>query len=279
MASDETVVHRPAVRRARRPRLGCLAPVLNLVSILLLALTCVNGLGFAILFIDPQLLAIVPGGSAFVAPTVPLPVVVAGPSTPGGPGTTVPGTVLVPTFPPEWTPQPTPTASNTPLPNTATPIPSETSTVVVRTKTPTPTPTRSPTPRGPTATPSATRSAYNYTLQAGSPSYMANFTNQSGCAWFGIGGQVFGADGRPQIGLTVHVEINGSPLEALTGSNLAVGPGGYLIPLGTQPAATTDTYQIELRNNTGTALSAKYAVKTFAECPKNMVVVNFVQNH
>jgi hypothetical protein len=188
-------------------------------------------------------------------------------------------------LPPIWTPSETPTITGTPPPPTRSPIPSSTSAfpspTPTRTKTPTATATRpTPTSTGPTPLPTVTRSAFNYTLQTGSPTYLGNFLNDSGCKWFGIVGRAFGMDGNPVINLTVHLEGGGITADVLTGSGpSALGPGGYEIPLSDHPIETTNTYRVQLRRNTGNNLSDVYAIPTFGDCQRNLVLVNFFQNH
>jgi hypothetical protein len=119
-----------------------------------------------------------------------------------------------------------------------------------------------------------------YTIQPGNPSYLSNFLNNQGCNWFGFVGRAFNHDGDPVINLIVHLEGGGIIVDVLTGSgSAALGPGGYEIPVADHPIATTDVYRIQLRANTGTALSVIYVIPTFAECTKNIVMVNFVQNY
>ena len=114
-----------------------------------------------------------------------------------------------------------------------------------------------------------------YGLQPGSPTYLANFLNTFGCNWLGIAGRAFGADSNPVIGLTVHLD-GGLNTDVMTGSGPgAVGPGGYLIPLGDHPLATTGVYFIQLRDNVGAPLSAVFMIPTYADCNRNLIIVNF----
>ena len=109
---------------------------------------------------------------------------------------------------------------------------------------------------------------------------MANFLNTSGCNWFGIVGRVFGLDSNPVINLTVHLEGGGVNADVVTGSGpSALGPGGYQIPLADHPIDTTDTYHVQLRNNSGVIQSDTYSIRTYGDCLRNMVMVNFTQNH
>lgn len=266
MSVDDTVVRSPLPRRTPRRLPGCLGAVFNLLSLLFVFLTCISAVVIAAIFYNPSLLATV-GGRALLLATQPALLVFLGTPTPFV--ETTPDSGIFPTLPPAWTPTDTPTVTPRP-PGTDTPAPAGT-----------PAGARTPgaTPTGPTPTASATRAAFLYTLQNGAVTYLDNFVNSSGCNWFGIVGQAFGLDGRPVIGLTVHLEGDDLSLDALTGSQPAIGPAGYEIPLGNTPIATTNTYSLQLRNNTGTALSERFVIKTFDECDKNLVMVSFVQNH
>lgn len=261
---------------------GCFSALFNLLTLLFVLLSCV-----AVLAVSAVLaggLRFVPGGSAYMPPTdVPVAVALLTPR-PFSAATSGPG---YPTLPPVWTPSETPTITLTPLPATQSPIPSGTSPFPTDTPTRTPTatatatrPSPTPTRTGPTPKPTVTRSAFPYNLQAGSPTYLSNFLNTSGCNWFGIVGRAFGMDNNPVINLTVHLEGGGINTDVLTGTGpSALGPGGYQIPISDHPIDTTDVYHVQLRNNTGTPLSDIYSIRTYGDCPRNMVMVNFFQNH
>jgi hypothetical protein len=254
---------------------GCFGAVFNLLALLFVLLSCLSALAVGAVFNGA--LAFIPGGSRYMPPTDLALVAVLSTSTPfsGTPG------AQYPTLPPVWTPTDTPTITPTPLPGTQTPIPSATAAVPTPTATPTRTATRpTPTRTGPTPRPTVTRSAFAYSLQAGSPTYLSNFLNTAGCNWFGIVGRAFGMDGNPVINLTVHLEGGGINVDTVTGSGpSALGPGSYQIPISDHPIDTTDTYHIQLRNNSGNLLSDVYSIRTYGDCPRNLVLVNFVQNH
>ena len=281
MEMEHTAILPTAAPRAKRAGLsGCLGALFNLLALFFVVLTLLAGLLIAAVFSNPQLLAVVPGGSQLLP--VALPGLAQLPDTPtpdAASGEVGTSSLVYPTLPPEWTATDTPTVTLTPVPATITPTPTETR--PGPTITPSRTPTRTPTATlpGPTLTPSATRAPFNFVLQNSEPTYLANFINTAGCDWFGIAGQVFGLDNRPVIGLTIHVEGGGLSVDALTGSQPGIGPGGYEIPLGNHPVTTTDTYRVQLRNNTGTPLSDNLIVPTHGDCTKNLVLVNFVQNH
>ena len=297
---DETQVAAGKPKRGKAPKLlrvakapkqartagrasGCLVALFNLLTVLFLVLTCLSAGMVAALFQEPSPLRFIAGGSAYL-PATDVPFAVALLTQTAPPGTS---SASFPTLPPVWTATNTPTITPTPMPGTASPEPSATLAVPTYTATWTATPTAtstkpSPTPTkiGPTPKPTFTPSKFRYTLQPGSPTYLANFLNTSGCNWFGIVGRAFGLDSNPVINLTVHLEGGGVNADVLTGTGpQALGPGGYQIVLADHPIGTTDTYHVQLRNNTGTPLSDVYSIRTYGDCPRNMVLVNFTQNH
>ncbi len=260
---------------------GVGAAIFNFLAALFLLLSLLSALAVAAVF--NGVLAYIPGGSAYMPPTEPaIALLLSPPTSPAG----TPG-IQFPTLPPVWTPTITPTVTLTPLPGTPTPEPSGTLAFPTYTDTFTPSPTATATrptptrtPSGPTPKPTFTRAPTNYTLQSGSPTYLANFINTSGCNWFGIVGRAFGLDGNPVINLTVHLEGGGINADTVTGSGpSSLGPGSYQFPISDHPIETSDTYRIQLRNNTGTNLSDIYTIVTHGDCSKNLVMVNFVQNH
>lgn len=115
---------------------------------------------------------------------------------------------------------------------------------------------------------------YPFTLQPGSPAYLPNFANSAGCNWLGIAGQAFNSSGQPIVGLIVHLEGNGLNQDALTGSKQAYGAGGYEHYLNDHVIVAT--YSVQLRN-ASIDLSPAYQIPTFADCNKNLVLVNFIQ--
>jgi hypothetical protein len=251
------------------PQLGS---CFNALSVLLVAGTCLSLAVVAVVFAAP---GIVP--EPFRASTAPdiatlalLPTLAAPPSPTE--------TSLLPVFPPTWTPAGTPTVTLTRTPPntpTATLTPTPTSTVTpTPTITLTPSKTLTPTPTGPSPTPSITLSPFNYLLQGGHPIYMQNWANQAGCSWLGIAGQAFDLSGRPVQGLYVHLE---GVADVATGNNQAYGPGGYEIYINNH--VMDNSYRIQLRDAAGHALSDWYTIPTFNDCSRNLVLVNFVQNH
>jgi hypothetical protein len=253
---------------------NALAVVLVVFSILDLAVV-------ALVFVMPNLVPV-----AFRAPTEPVLFTIQPPPTAtvtpsAGPTSLTPELAL--TFPPTWTPPGTPTVTNTRPPSeTPTETPTETprpTGTLTPTVTLTPSKTQTFTPTGPTPTPSRTLSPFNYLMQNGHPTYMQNWANTAGCSWLGIAGQVFDLSGRSVQGLYVHLEGGGLNVDAPTGAKPAYGPSGYELYLTDHVVNTTDIYKVQLRDSAGKALSDWYLVPTFQDCAKNLILVNFEQNH
>lgn len=128
----------------------------------------------------------------------------------------------------------------------------------------------------------ATRpSPYPYLVQAGTPSAVPNIVNpEAGCNWGGVGGQVFGADGKTVPGLVVRVYgvYNNQPVYAnvLTGGTLALGPGGYSYKMGSAAVLNEGTLSVQVFDLSGQALSPAVKFNTSSRCDRNLALVNFV---
>jgi hypothetical protein len=261
--------------------------IVNLLTLMVLGATALVSLVFLLVLINPAIPI-----NPFPPPTVPS-IAVLPSSTP---------TSIIPTLPPTFTPTTKP--SDTPAPPTATftlegditvtaevtveettPAPGITETVT-ETETPTesaptetPTLTPTATSSGPTPTPSKTRSAFPFTVQGNGPLPVQNFANSAGCNWMGIAGQAFDLNGIPIVGYIVHLEGGGLDADSITGSKTAYGSGGYEFFLNDHVVQTTGEYKVQLLNPSGTPVSDFVTVNTFADCSKNLLLVNFVQNH
>jgi hypothetical protein len=264
---------------------GCL--ITNALTMLVILGTCAFVAYVTVVFANPDVAI-----NLFRPPTLPAVAVL--------PSATITSTVsLFPTFPATFTPSPTitetlppsetPTAtievSDTPtiVPDTDTPAPTATDdqtqiaqlTASVATNTPLPTNTSAP-----TFTPTKTLSAFPFVVQGGGAAPISNFANSAGCNWMGIAGQAFSLDGNPIIGYVVHLQGGGLNQDSTTGTKTAYGPGGYEFFLNNRPVQSTDEFKVQLFNETGKIpLSDVVLVDTFADCSKNLLLVNFVQNH
>jgi len=206
---------------------------------------------------------------------------------------------LTPTYtqqPPTWTftPTKTPTPSNTPtitpsvtpsLTITPTPGPTDTPSITpTASDTPTLTPsgtyTPTITPTGPTPTFTYTASPFPFGLR-GNVVFTANFANTAGCAWQGIGGQVFGLNGQGLTGYSIRVTgpglgEGGAGIVVASGSNTLYGsPSGWEAFVSGQ--TNNNTYFVELLTPSGTVVSPAVQVTFPNNCAQNLALVNFVQ--
>jgi hypothetical protein len=196
------------------------------------------------------------------------------------PPTPVPSSTSLPTATPTLLPTATSLLPSLPAPWTKTPTLVRTATSVFHLK---PTedisPTRRPT-RTPTLTPTKTRipsktiSPYHYTLQDGFPTYSAY---PGGCNWMGFAGQVLDSGGQRVVDLVIH--IGGPDYLVLSGSAQEYGIKGWVQKVANQPANTNGAYTLQVLDTLGNPLSSTLSVQTFKDCSKNLVTVNFVQNH
>jgi hypothetical protein len=242
----------------------------NVLALILVVFSCVNLLCVASVFANP---ALVP--AAFRVPTEAAVVTLT--STP-----TATNTSAFPTFPATWTETVTPGPTDTRPPRdtdtpTATLGPSHTPTTTP-TFTPTPSNTPTLTPTGPTATKTPTLSPFPFVLQGGAPGYLPNFANTAGCNWMGVAGQVFNQSGQPLVGYLVHFDGGALQMDAYTGSKPAYGPAGYEFGgFQNHPIDSDGSYKLQLRDVAGTPLSDIISLKTYADCNRNLILVNFQQ--
>lgn len=207
----------------------------------------------------------------------------------------LPTPVTLPTLTPSSTLPPSATPTDTPTPTetlTPTVTPTETPTLTVSptitdtpgptstpTDTPTPpatfTPTATDTPSGPTATFTATTSPFPFDLRENEVVFTQNFANQAGCAWQGIGGQVFDLNGNPLNGLMVHVFGPNIDRFVLSGSNTQYGEGGWEQPVDN--VINTSTYFVQLETTAGTVISPRVQVTFPGDCARNLALVRFIQ--
>ncbi len=245
--------------------------IYNLISLIFLILTIIVIVLVVMQFFAPP---VTPPAAAVIVPTaLELPSV-----TPSNtPTATLPPTLtftptntLTPTetLPPTVTPTVSPTITDTPGPTdtpTVTPTPSTS---------PTPTPTATPT--GPTNTPPPTLSPFLYDLRDGQIIFTQNFANTAGCAWQGIGGQVFDINSAAVTGMQVRITGPGvGERFVITGSNSLYGAGGWEQPVDN--VINGNTYYVELLSAGGTPISPRIEVTFPLDCSRNLALVNFVQ--
>ncbi|MBZ0280232.1 MAG: hypothetical protein K8L97_05795 [Anaerolineae bacterium] len=208
----------------------------------------------------------------------------------------LPTAYVLPTLTPSNTPTstPPPTITETPT-NTLTPTETETPTVTISpsptitetlgptdtpSATPTPsispTPTPTETPTGPTPTLEPTLSPFLFDLREEQVIFTTNFANTAGCAWQGIGGQVFDLAGAPITGLIIHIfGPNALDRTVQSGSNSLYGVAGWEFPVDNKINA--NTYYVELMSAGGTVVSRQIPVVFPNDCARNLALVNFIQ--
>lgn len=122
----------------------------------------------------------------------------------------------------------------------------------------------------------------HFVVQPGTPLGTSNIVEpDSSCDWMGIGGQVFDQDNVPVNDLIVEVggTILGNQISqlAITGNAPIFGPGGYLIELGDMPMASDGTLWMLLYLD-GVPQSEKIFLNTYAECERNLLIINFMES-
>ena len=246
------------------------ALIWNILTIVVVLLTLCLCLGFGLLMINPQI-----SYNPFPPPTQPV-------EAEYPTATPTPKSVL----PPTWTPAPTllstPTQepTNTLVPtNTSQPI--DTSTPSILTETPGDgTPTGTPV----LVTPSPTVSeGMPFVLHPGDPVAIGNIGHQElGCAWMGVAGRAFDLSGAPiEQGLFVQLggTLNDEPVEMLgmLGMVSTYGPGSYEFELSDTPVDSSQLLYVQLFDQAMLPLSDQIYFDTFADCEKNLILINFNQ--
>lgn len=120
-----------------------------------------------------------------------------------------------------------------------------------------------------------------FSIQSGSPAYLANFTNPAaGCNWMGVAGQVFGSDGNPISGLSVEIikTVNGQSIKfgGVTGEAQVYGTGGYEIQISNVPISSTGIFQVTLYDQDLKPLTSPIFLTTYQDCARNLILLNFV---
>jgi len=238
-------------------------------------------MGWLILALLLTSCSVLPLGDLTVGNSLETEVVAECPACPTCPAPVCPTCPALPTLPaetetPESSSTPTePAATETEIPTlspTETKAPTKTSAPTL-----TPTQTASPTPK-PTNT--TVPSDKPFQVQPNSPVYLQNFAHTDvGCQWMGVAGQVFDLSGKPMLNQVVVVEgfLNNKLVDSLTLTGLSTlyGPGGYEIKLGNSAIASTNSLFVTLYDLSGKALSLPVIINTYADCNKNLVILNF----
>jgi len=159
------------------------------------------------------------------------------------------------------------------------PSPSSPSATQTLTSVPTSTPTPTLTP---TITQTPTLELRPFILM-GEPETMSSalIRPQLGCEWLVIAGQVWDLQDAPVTGLTLHLygELDGYTIDRfiLTGSATDYGESGYEFALENMLVDSEDSLFIQLVDTNALPLSHPYALQTFDDCQRNLILVNFKQ--
>ena len=121
-----------------------------------------------------------------------------------------------------------------------------------------------------------------YMIQPGTP--LATFNTpheEAGCSWLGVGGQVFGMNTIPELGVSILVggTLDGYQVGSLgtTGMETNIGEGGFEITLADHPVESSGTLWIEIVDSIGNPLSNKTFFDTVNDCERNFILINFVR--
>lgn len=121
------------------------------------------------------------------------------------------------------------------------------------------------------------------TNQQYTPAYVINFIHpELGCSYLGIAGQVFNLQGEPISGKIVEIsgKINGLSILflSLTGTAPYIGPGGFELKIADTPIASQDSVFIKVYDVDGKSLSNSIPIQTYADCNRNLIIINFKVN-
>jgi len=228
--------------------------VWNILTTLVLLATVILGVVFLTILINPKASL-----NPFPPPTLPERYV----------SPTASSTARI-VMPATWTPEPT-------LEPSSTPTPKPTSTVFL-TEVPS-----GPITETPTATPTLKPGQFNFVLQQGSPQAIPNVIRaEAGCNWMGVAGQAFSLNRSPVVGLFIQLggTLNGKLFETLlsmTGTAIEYGQGGYEFVISDKPVDSNKTLWVQLIDQANLPLSDKVYFNTYADCQKNLILINFNQ--
>ena len=169
-------------------------------------------------------------------------------------------------LPPTWTPTAwlteTPKAQAT---ETSTPMPAATTQVP------------------PTIAPTFGSGLYSFELES-APIAMAStvFHTDGNCSWQGVAGRVVDMNGSPQPNIRVHLRgvYNGKTIDLTTLTGLAAewyGPSGFEFKLSEKAIDSTALLAIQLEDQSFLPISEQVIINTYADCTKNLILVNFKQ--
>jgi hypothetical protein len=241
--------------------------IFNAISFIFFVLTIVVAAGVIYLMVQP-----LPEPDISLLPTV-------APDLPTLTPTFTHTPTIPPTFTPTHTPTPTVTSTSTSTPTvTASPTVTNTFTPTETLGPPTETlpPTITPTPTGPTPIPSPTENPYPFSVR-GEVRYTTNFANTLGCAWQGIGGQVFDLNGI-EFNANFQVRVFNNTMDQVipVGSNSFYGPiSGWEVQVAN--TVNNDVYFVQLETVQGTDIAPRIQVQFTSDCSRNVALVDFQQ--
>ncbi len=226
----------------------------NLATVVVIALIPLTASFFLMIFLNPQ-----SSLNPFPPPTLPA-LAQAPTATP---------TLLA--LPPTWTPTPSPTPDYSPTPP---PTVTPTEPIVVIIGTPienleTPEPTETNVPGG-----------FAFMRQSDPQAISVNLYDASrGCGWMGVAGRVVDEQNRPVTGIRVWLRgtLDGKRVDmtSLTGTAAQYGPSGYEFTIANQPIASRGLLSVRLLDQANLPLSERVVFDTFAECEKNLILIDF----
>lgn len=124
---------------------------------------------------------------------------------------------------------------------------------------------------------------YPFVLQ-GDPTGMKStlFKPNSNCSWLGVAGNVYDLQGRPVQGIIVQMggSYNYQKVDVkftLTGLARAYGESGYEFTIADVIVPSSQTLWVQLVDQAAIPLSEKVYFDTYADCNRNVILINFKQ--
>ncbi len=175
----------------------------------------------------------------------------------------------------------TPTPSLVYLPATWTPAAGVT--IIPAEATATPEPIIVATQAAPTFAPTLGDGVYPFALES-NPIAMAGtvFHTDMDCNWQGVAGRVVDLQGRPMVGMRVHLTgiYNGKSVEMTTltgGASAWYGDSGFEFVLGDKAIASMQSLAVQLNDQSFLPISEQVIFDTYDTCDKNLILINFKQ--
>jgi len=225
--------------------------LLNILTLVVLAMTVLTLICYALIAINPYL-PINP-----FPPATQVAVVITGAPAASPTPRNVPAT---------WTPTNTPTITPTPPP-TFTPT---------TTTTPSPSPTFTSIPPTETSTPRVTRSPFPFTYE------LTYETPYYGCEWMGVAGLVQDLDGNALTGYPIHIWGGGIDAVVTSGNKQMYGDSGWEQFFNNEPLEINGVFRVQIhaRDNPDHPPVSEEIILDFpGYCSKSMAFIVFTKNH